>query len=262
MIAVLVIGVGVMFGMGGSLALLKGGGPAEVAEGIDQTDVRRHVRLLMQEYMLRGQPMNFDNQRLQAQLQNWALQDLILAQRAEEAGLMPKGETRKALLRDFLRTELPGGDRQMLDAIRELEGTEDEIDIGQLTEYLVVQQAAAAYRSRHLPVPAVSDASGRLLAHIQKDQVETDEVELSTAPLVGAIREEVAADETAIEDTYQELKFERFRIPEAIRLQVLAADADAIAEAVAVRDATVQAYYDDHQDEFTQPAEEDASAEA
>jgi len=264
-IVALVVLVGVMFGMGGSLAMLQGGtARVDLGGGIDRMALRQHVTVMQQTMLLNGMPRErLNSDQMRNYFNQQALEELRLARLAEAEGLLPKGETKRALLAEFLQQPVRGQpDRRMLDAIKELVGTQEEIDTDLLSEYLANQTAAQAYRNRYLPVPAVAPSSGRLLARLNSDQVLTQEVTLSTEPLAAAHREAVAADDQAIELAYDEIKLDRFRIPEAIDLQVLAVDADQIAAAVQVSEDAIQAYYDSHQDEFTKPVETDDEAEA
>ncbi|MFW5846204.1 MAG: hypothetical protein ACOCXJ_08250, partial [Planctomycetota bacterium] len=137
----LVVGVGVLFGMGGSVALLQEGrAQAEIGKGITTSELRQHVRLFIQTTeLVRGQPVPQQDQMMNY-IQSMMLNQLQMARLGEAEGLMPRGEARLELLREFLQQDLmydPG--RTVADAVSDRAGSEQEIDLDQLADYLATE---------------------------------------------------------------------------------------------------------------------------
>jgi len=80
---------------------------------------------------------------------------------------------------------------------------------------------------------------------MRDDIVLTDQIVLSSAPLVPQYREQVAGDQARIEDAYRELSDAHFRIPARRVVDAYLADPEAIAEHITIADASIEARYEE-----------------
>ncbi|MDA3960285.1 MAG: hypothetical protein PF961_05815 [Planctomycetota bacterium] len=234
----LVIMVGVLFGMGPAVMILRGGGPADFAS-ISQTEALEYKGTVTKLNALVGRqnPQDIGWQ--------YFAQQIFMAEYADEQGLMPKGDTLRDAMEEFLATDLPTGGT-LRDLLVEYERSEQGVPAHELERMLQVQTAIDNLRSRALVVPTVPAAVIADLKALDGDRVELASVELSTAALRAEFRDEAAGDEAAIQNLYNELKERYFRVPAKRVVTVFAANPEAIAGKVIVTDAEIQAFYDDN----------------
>lgn len=251
----LVIMVGVLFGMGPAVMILRGGGPADFGS-VSQTEALALKQTETRFQRLTGR---------RAQDQDWTTyaQQIYQARYADQQGLMPKGETLEAEMRTFLDQEMPGGGTHR-SLLVEYERSEHGVTADELERMLQINLAIHNLIGHATTVPVVPDRVADDLRALARDRVELASVELSTRALLDEFRDEAADDPAAIETLYRDLKERYFRIPSKRRVTVFAAEPDAIAEQVVLDDATIAEFYEAEKERrpaWRLPDEPDADAE-
>lgn len=234
---VLVVAVGVLFGMGPALAILQGPGPQQMAS-VSQTEAVEHKNILSRLDGLLGQ-----GQRPRG---DWGVyaEHIYTARRAEAQGLMPKGETLDRIVDEFLARELSGDGQTVGQRLAEYEKSDRGVKAHELKRVLRIETAARNLRSRHMVLPVVPSTVIADLKALEGDRVMLAEASLSPTVLAPEFQAAAAADDATIRALYEELKDRWFRIPASSIVTVFAADPVAITPHVVVSDEEIEAYYE------------------
>lgn len=238
----MVVIVGVLFGMGGSVPLLGSSGVK--VGGIDQREVTRWQGLVdrMQNALQAPHlvPPHYDARRFSF------IPFLRLAHHAEAKGLSPRGAALERLVEDFLDQPVEGG-RTVRQVFSDRLGSRNEVTRKELGEWLALCQAYDALHLRFVPAPAVAPASALDALHAMVS-CEADQVELSAAPLL----EQVAEDDPELSKAYGEIK-SRFVRPASARVMVAYGDLVQLAAQVQPSEAEIKARYERNPDAWRLP---------
>lgn len=251
----LIIVVGVLFGMGPVLALLRAPQPGDVL-AVSQVEIRRFSEAEQRLARLGLVGRAPADPTIQAYR-------LRMAGFADNEGLMPKGETLDSVVGSWLDQEVAEG-RTRRSVLAEYGGAQG-VPPRELEHYVQVTAAISNLTNRYILAPAVPLTAADGLAGLVNDRVEIAEVELSPEPLMAAEREAVAGNEDLIQERYKELREDHFRVPPRRLVAVVAADPRRIAEHVRLDDAEVERFYEEHKEERLEwrlPEEEDAADDA
>lgn len=233
---VLVIAVGVLFGMGPALAILQGPGTA-TAGSVSQTEALEYKETVNRLNALLGQQGPVDV--------HWTAfaRQIYTARRAEDQGLMPKGAVLDKIVSDFLAREIQGG-KTVGERLAEYEKSDRGVKASDLADLLRIQTAATNLQHRTVTVPVVPTSVADDLKAVEGDKVQLAEVTLSTRSLIDEFREQAAGESATLQALYDELKTHWFRIPAVSTVTVFAADPKVVAEQVVVTDDEIAAFYE------------------
>jgi hypothetical protein len=265
---ILIIIVGALFGMSGSLSVIQG--ENATINGISQReiDVRFQTAKKLQAVL---------GEQFLASYESYA-QMLKVARAAQKEGLMPSGDALDAAVDDFLAKKL-GDKRTYKDALVENKGGKNEVSRDELKRFLSERFAVKAFQVRHVYAPAVpvgaaddlttvigpkigQDSQNYMAMMIfpqtSADQVLVDEVVIDGSALLPTIDE----NDADIQVTYERLRNARFTRPEAVTVTIAHADMAKILAATQIGDPEAKAYYDAHLQEFPKPPAADAKPDA
>jgi len=240
----LIIVVGVLFGMGGSMGSLMA--PSQDSHGVSQREieVRRDVDTRLGKVL--------DNPRQQTNDQYAQFIKLVWV--AEKAGLEPSGAALDQLVNDFLDHDLGKG-RTVRAALIDAQGSDNEVTHNELKRTIAEDAAVEAFRERHNAVPAVPLGAGLGL-----DMVDNDKLQVQSAVLdASRLLQPVKPDDPEIQTTYETLRGQgKFTQQPTETVTVAYGDMPTLIAAAkaAITPAQIQAYYDAHKAEprFAQPA--------
>ncbi|MBA2480117.1 MAG: hypothetical protein H0V44_05595 [Planctomycetes bacterium] len=266
---VLIVIVGALFGMSGSLSILQEGD--RTISGISEREIE--VRFQIAKRLQSILPEQF-----MASFEEYA-QMLKIARAAEEEGLMPAGHALDVAVDEFLAKKLPDRTRTYKDALVENIGGKNEVSRVELKRFLAERIAVQAFRLRHVyapavPVGAADDLTSVYAPKIGQDptnwqammtfpQTSADQVLVDEVVLQGTAQLPTIADDDAdLQVTYERLRGERFTRPEAVTATIAHADLAKILAATQIADADAQAYFDNHPDEFAKQPAPDAKPDA
>ena len=236
LIWLLVIMVGVLFGMGPALGIVMGGAAPEYAQ-VSQAEAVRYKNISDRlSRLLSGR--SFSNVSWEA----FAAQ-IHQAHVAEQEGLMPKGDTLKEVVNEFLATEIGDG-RTQGDILQEYVRSDRGVTADELSYLLQHRAAVNNLYVRNITLPLVPDTVISGLKAVEGDRVNIKEVTLSTLPLADEFRADIAADDVAIQSAYDRLKEDWFRIPAKRTLTAFVVDPSTIESAVTVGAEAIKEYYD------------------
>ncbi|MBN8525107.1 MAG: hypothetical protein J0M02_07215 [Planctomycetes bacterium] len=241
----MVLVVGVIFGVGASFSLVFA--PTQKIAGVAEGEVLQRMRVAERmEKVLNPNGHYYYPLFRQQSLETYAT-DLRLARVGEARDLMPKGRALDRVEQDFLATPIQGSaGRTYLDALREHEGGNDEIQRDDLRRYLAENAARESLFMRSAIAPAVPRAVAADVAATNGDRAEVAEVLLSGARFVP----EVKGDDPEIAAAFERLRATRFTRPGSVGVAVAWADRDQLAAGIEVSDADAKAWYDGHSDQF------------
>ncbi len=192
------------------------------------------------------------------------------ARLAAKDGLMPEGEVLDRIYADFLsrpqldRNGEPTG-QTYGEAIASYNDSAQEVNEREVKRYLQVRYAVDALELRHqrrVPVPPAPITP--YLARLQASSLIVDRIVLSTTTLIEnepAYLAEAEADEDAITKLYQDHRDDLFTIPESRTLTLLVANGEKIGRHVNVSDADIEAYYEEHKESFAEWEEREVPIE-
>lgn len=232
----LVIVVGVLFGMGPSIAVIEG--PA------GKPDVLRRQTLLGRLQQLGFRTPGADDRAIEQQMK--------LADIARRQGLMPSGEPLTLLVQQFLDEPARDG-KTTGDVLADAKGTPREIKLDELRAYVADTAALNALIDRLSPVPAVPLTVAQDITRTFRDEVTVTSAVLSATRFLPKI----ADNDPHIEQTYETLKREqRFEQPATVTVTIAYPDLPALTARAkaALTEAQLQAYYAAHKADFPAPA--------
>jgi hypothetical protein len=252
----LVIVVGVLFGMGGTVGLLKS--PPKVYGNVSENEILVRMNLAQRlEDIIRPSPYSdefmpgIDRFGRSVDRNQWFAEKIQLAHIAESQGLLPGGDALKAIVKDFLNKPLPGSPgKRYLDAIEEHRSGDKAVTEAELSHFLAERAAVELLFARNVVAPAMPQALADNVNEYLEDKVEVDELTLDAKHLLPKI----ADDDAEIQVTYEKLRNTRFARPAACVVTIAYADTKALAAQAAVTDAELQQYYDAHKDQYKKPA--------
>ncbi len=274
-VILLIVGVGVLFGMQPILGLLTQKDRVVLGD-IDEKDASRFATTCRQlqraiNPRLYGPPHFVVTRRGENELVQYA-QRLQMANIAENEGLMPKGETLEQLVEDFLKREMQAGPNQEGSTYGQLLLEDGSVDLSRVERYVAVDTAISALQARYivtpvLPLSMVDNVAGfgapinQLLDRPMyqqfgqlADRVSMYEVSVPVSEaMIAAEREAVGED--ALADAYEELRESHFRIPAARTVTLAVADAQAIVEAVSVTQEAITDYYEENTQDPENPGD-------
>jgi hypothetical protein len=227
----LIIVVGALFGMSGSLAVIQG--PQQVHGGVPDNVVTSFLAIdkKLEHILGRRIGLDFDDY----------VERVKIGREAESEGLKPSGAALEQLVEHFLEEEIAPG-RTMRDALNDYRGGENEVTRAELRRKLALEESYIAFIRRHVLAPAVPLTVADGMTALRQDNVQVDEAVLDAAALI----KPVAEDDPEIQQAYEKLRATRFTKPEAVTLTVAYADVEALKKQVTIGDADVQAYFDAH----------------
>ena len=240
----LIVVVGVLFGMGGSMGSLMA--PSQDSHGVSQREieVRRDVDTRL------GKVLNNPRQQTNDDYAKF----IKLVWVAQKAGLQPSGHALDQLVDDFLDHDLGQG-RTVRAALIDAQGSDNEVTHDELKRTIAEDAAVEAFRERHNAVPAVPLGAGAGL-----DMVDNDKIQVQSALLnASSLLQPVKPDDPEIQTTYETLRSQgKFTQQPTETVTVAYGDMPALISAAkaAITPAQIQAYYDAHKAEprFAQPA--------
>jgi hypothetical protein len=271
MIWMLIIVVGVLFGMGSTVPFMGDNATRHVGS-VSENEIlmRQNVARRLQEIINPSrhpeggqfEPSPYDNRGRQVDVyQQWA-DRIRLSRYAEEQGLMPGGEALDGIVKDFLnRTLATNAKKRYADVINEAVNTDKAVTLTELRRFLAEETARELVRTANVIVPVVPVAMADVVAAMpalsqqdyysgkRGDQVVVDEVVLSAKTLLP----EIAEDDGEINVVYERLKTTRFQRPARVEVTVAAADIAALTAAVVIADSDIEAYYNAHKDDYRKP---------
>jgi hypothetical protein len=240
---VLIIIVGALFGMSGSLQVIQGGDHSH--GGIPDAEVNSLMAIDRKLERDTERPMTLRDPYDPTQDLNRTYRDYVkVARRAEDDGLMPSGEALEKLVDDFLDEPLGPG-RTVRSALNEYKGGENEVTRAELRRRTAVREGYTAFLRRQIVTPAVPLAVADGLSMLRDDKVQVDEAVIDATTLL----KPVAEDDPEIQTTYEKLRAQRFTKPESETLTVAYADVEALKKQQTISDADAQAYYDAHKND-------------
>lgn len=248
---VLIIIVGVVFGIGSSVSLVFAGGSAKIDGDVSETDViprlqtmERLERVLNPRsgmYQPKFMPPYGSDGRL------YVARELRVARLAESKGLMPKGQALDKIESEFLATPLEGSaGRTYHDALREHAGGADQIQRDELRRFLAERAARQGLYVRSAVAPVVPRDIGTEAYTVLAEHTEVAAVVLSGERLMPAVK----PDDPEIESAYQQLRAQRFQRPVGVSINLAVADSAGLAAGIEVSEADAKAWYDGHQADF------------
>ena len=240
----MVLLVGVIFGVGSSWTFLEQGG--RTVDGVNETDIimTREVADHLQAILV-GSGENF----AMGSDQNYA-QNIRLVRYAAARGLKPAGADLTLVLDEFLAKTIPNSTRTYQQLLNEHLGTKLEVTRQQLQRYLADRAAIEALFARNLVAPAIPLTVAPELERVYRTKLTAEQVTLDASHLL----QPVAADDAEIQSTYEKLRSTRFTRRAQVTVSIAAPDLAALAAAVVVADADIQAWYDSHKDAYRKPA--------
>ena len=246
---VMILLVGVIFGVGSSWTLLSQGG--RTIGGVDENDilVRQGIARRLQEAInpqrnQQGEQFEFGDYNFYAKHYRYSLL-------AESLGLKPAGADLDQIVTEFLArpvADQPG--RTHHDLLAERQGVKAEITQVELRRFLAEQTAVNALFARHLTVPAVPAAAAADLQAYIRDSIKADVVVLDASHLLPP----VPADDPEIQIAYERLRPSRFATPASLDGTVAKADLNVLGTNVTVSDTEIQAKYDSSKEMYRIPA--------
>ncbi|MHC5068095.1 MAG: hypothetical protein ACYTF0_05865 [Planctomycetota bacterium] len=193
LIWVLIIAVGVLFGMGPAIGILRGEGQIETSVA----EARRFDRVEQKLRRIGVPSITYSENGPQYLLSPFAGREYAIEQvegylwragLAEERGLMPKGDTLDQVVIDFLAVEMrDGGSVGTL--LKEYAGGEHGVPASELRWYLQILNAERNLSDRAMVAPLIPSTVIPGVRGLVHDRVEIAEVELSAAPFLAAHRE-------------------------------------------------------------------------
>jgi len=240
----LIVVVGVLFGMGGSMGSLMTPSPDKRGVSAREIEVRRDVETRL------GKVLNNPRQESDDQY----AQFIKLVWVAEKAGLEPSGHALDQLVDDFLDHDLGQG-RTIRSALIDAQGSDNEVTHNELRRLVAEEAAVEAFTTRHDVVPAVPLGVG-----IGMDMVDNDKLQVQSALLDAAsLLQPVKPDDPEIQTTYETLRGQgKFTQQPTETVTIAYGDMPALIRSAkaAITPAQIQAYYDAHKSEprFAQPA--------
>jgi hypothetical protein len=272
MIWMLIIVVGVLFGMGSTVPFLGEQGARYIGSvGENEILMRQNIARRLQStinpsgYPGGGQfePSPYDNRGRPVDVfQVWA-DRIRLSRYAEEQGFMPAGEALDGIVKEFLNRKLASNEKKRYaDAINEAVNTDKEVTLNEVRRFLAEETARELVRMANVIVPVVptvmADTVAAMPALSQQDyysgklgdQVVVDEVVLNATALLPEIKE----DDGEINVVYERLKATRFARPARVEATIASADMAALTAAAVVTDSDIEAYYNAHKDDYRKPA--------
>ncbi|MBA3937154.1 MAG: hypothetical protein H0X38_06820 [Planctomycetes bacterium] len=251
----LVLIVGVIFGVGSSsLSLLGKGaiisGNITENEAIQRSMVANKLQDALGRYLnpYMDEPYAIPDRGGQA-LRYYA-QRIQLARLADGEGLLPSGKALDAVVKDFLNEPLPDGSGStnytVLSALR----GDKAVTETELRRFLAERFAGRLMFARNVVAPAMPAAFIDAVSAMNADRVLVDETVLTAKHLLPAIKD----DDADIQTTYDRLRLRRFARGATCVVTVAASDPKALADKIAIEPKDIEAYYQAHQPEFTKPA--------
>ncbi|TVR44866.1 MAG: hypothetical protein EA402_05880 [Planctomycetota bacterium] len=248
LIAVLVVAVGLLFGMGPVLEALRQPTPAQHVAGISDNDVFRHQRTAERLQTLLNP--NFDRSGevfAPSRDRNHYLMELLYAKLAEQDGLAPRLSQIRDHFQAWQQRRVPGEESVTYgSALQEALGTRNAVDAVAVKEFLRVRLAAEAYEERHVTVPSAPQAISDGVVRAGQTRVRVASVTLDSAHLVNdELLAEIAADEAAVLSAYDDLRTRLYRTPARRSVVLYVADAQAISDAIVVEEDVLRTRYDE-----------------
>ena len=257
----LVVIVGVLFGMGGTVNFLKS--PVRSFGKIEESEIllRSNTAHKLQDMI---NPMRFsrtqdgsdmfekrDSQQTgMTAFEQWA-REIQEARVAEAQGLLPAGAALQAIKEAFLKHPLPDGSgKTYADAMREHSGGDKEVSGEELDRFLAERTAVELLFARNIIAPALPLPLADDVASYRGDKVQADELVLTAKHLLPKI----ADNDAEIQSTYDKLRNTRFGRPRVAIVSVAYADAKALADKATVSEAEVETYYNAHKEQYKKPA--------
>jgi len=256
----MVLVVGVLFGMGGTMSALRspsrvfGGKKIEEGEILLRMGTAKKLQDMInpsrRPRLADGADIFEKRDGQQSAYEQWA-RDIQEARIAAAQGLLPGGAALEAIKSEFLSHPLEeGSSRHFADAMREHIGGEKALTTEELDRFLAERTAVELLIARNVVAPALPPVLADIVANFRGDQVEVDELVLDAKHLLA----KVADDDADIQVTYDKLRSSRFGRPRAAIVSIAYADTKALAEKATVSPAEVEAYYNAHKEQYKQPA--------
>jgi hypothetical protein len=261
----MVLVVGVLFGMGGTMGALKN--QNRVYDGkIDESEIllRMGTARKLQDMINPSRRSRLADgadmfEKRDGQLsanEQWA-REIQEARVAESQGLLPGGAALEAIKSEFLNHPLEeGSSKHFADALREHSGGDKDLTSEELGRFLAERAAVELLIARNVVAPALPPALADIVASYIGDKVEVDELVLDAKHLLA----KVADDDGEIQSTYDSLRSARFGRPRAVIVSIAYADTKALAEKVVVSPAEIEKYYGAHKEQYRLPAKPAAPA--
>ena len=276
----LVIVVGVLFGMGSTVPMLGEGGARNVGsvsenEILMRQNVARRLQEILNPQRMQGgeqfEPSSYDrNGRQQDVHQIWA-DRIKLARYAEKQGLMPGGKALDDIVKEFLNRPLPTNpQKRYVNALEEAKTSDKAVSLEELSRQLKEDRARELVSAANVVTPAVPAVMADAIAALpplsqmdyysgkRGDQVVVDEVIITAKHLLPDIKD----DDVEIQAVYDRLKGTQFNRPTALQVTVAYVDVPALTLMTTVPDRDIEAYYNAHKDDYRKPVEAPKPEEA
>ncbi len=237
---ILVLVVGVLFGMGTSFPLLMQG--TSKVGGVDQNEIslRRTVIARLSEIQS-GRRGNVDSDERIASV-------VRMARQADAEGLMPRGRALDEAVDAYIAVPIAGG-RTLRDALVENQGGPYEVSRTELARFISERKAVEALQARHVAVPAIPLTVASQVASLREDKLSADEVVLDASSFLPVI----ADDDAELPAIYDNLRARRFTRPAAVVLTIVVADPAAFAAAETVSDDELAKRFESTKDLYKKP---------
>ena len=251
-IVLLIVGVGLLFGMTPVIAALQQ--PSVDYAGIPETVINGHQKRAQQLQQAVGYRQGSLSPLI---MRSGGPQDLLMARKAENEGLQPKGDDLTDRVNFWLNQEVGtsywGGAEGDNPTLRQLLSEQEDITKDDLRQYFSVVEGARALSQRYVVEPVVSTKAAQILAQSSGDKVRTTEVVISAAAVLEDLKEEAAQDQAALDEAYATLQAEYFTTPKSRLVSLFVADGNKIAKQIEVSTASAQARYEADKENYRLP---------
>ncbi|TVR07684.1 MAG: hypothetical protein EA401_14700 [Planctomycetota bacterium] len=249
-IAVLVVAVGLLFGMGPVVAVLQQPSPGEIMAGISESEAARYQRTSERLQRVLNPEHRRDGEFFLPRHEDEApVAQLLYARMAEREGLAPTAAQMDNYFRNWQRRTLPGSDTTYGAALAHAASGRNAVEPSAVVDFLRVRVAADAFRSRNITVPATSPALATAFTKAYMQQLSVRQVILDSQYLVDDEAIAAVDDEHRIEDTYHRLRDRHFATKANRTAHLYVADVAEIARHVAISDEMIEARYSAERDE-------------
>ncbi len=266
---VLILVVGVLFGMGGSMSLF--GQQSRILVGnVSESEALQRKNIaerLDQAFPGNYPPFAIDARRYGDSVMNYYANNIRMARLAEKDGLRPAGRELERIVQDFLDEPAQGGPRGQTASGRtrgqvllDLVGGKKEVTRDELALFLAERSAVTGLESRNVTVAAIAPAMDVLQIPRPDfggaESIDLEVVELSAKDLIPVVKD----DDAELDPTYRKLAQSTdpavqklFRRPAAVTVSVAHADVAKLRESITVTDVELQAQYEKNKERYKIP---------
>lgn len=249
-IAVLVVAVGLLFGMGPVVAVLQQPGPGQIMAGISEAEANRYQRTAERLQRILNPEHGQDGEFFMPRTQDEApVPQLLYARMAEQEGLAPNASQMDDYFRNWQRRTLPGSQTTYGAALSHAASGRNAVEPSAVVDFLRVRVAADAFRSRNVTVPATSPVLARDFTKAYMQQLSVRQVIFDSQHLVDEDAIAAVDDEHRIEDAFHRLRDRHFTTKANRTVNLYVADVSEIARRVAISDEQIEARYAAERDE-------------